>query len=75
MKNNQAEILTKVAEIVKLKKELIQLIVPEKTYKHFEVIGNEVKALIIESICQTEEDNKDQPKSANESKVKKVTID
>jgi hypothetical protein len=50
MNQKDAEILGKIMEIARLKKEIVQAIVPEKTYKHLEVIGNEFKAMVIDLI-------------------------
>jgi hypothetical protein len=69
MKNTDAEIIAKIMEIVKLKKEILRLMVPEQTYKHLEVIGNEVKAILLESLCE------DNQKPAEQPSVKKVEID
>ncbi len=64
MKNNKAEVLDKLVEIAKLKMELVELVVPEKTFKHLEVIGNEIKAMLLETESKP-----------NESSVKKVDIE
>lgn len=75
MKKDQVAIFNKLTEIAKLKKELLQLVVPEKTYQHFEVIGREVKALIIEAVCDLERKNKQSKQTEGTSVIKKVTID
>lgn len=88
MNQKDAEILSKIMEIARLKKEIVQAIVPEKTYKHLEVIGNEFKALVVDLIsevasecdckagdCKTNESehpSKSAPKQ--QSKIKKVDI-
>lgn len=64
MKNNKAEVLDKLVEIAKLKMELVELVVPEKTFKHLEVIGNEIKAMLLETESKP-----------HESSVKKVDIE
>lgn len=69
MKTVDPEVMQKISEIIKLKKELIQMIVPEQTYKHIEVIGNEVKAMVMEMVCDGTK------KSEHQSTVKKVNID
>lgn len=69
MKMIEPEVMEKITEIMKLKKELIQMIVPEQTYKHLEVIGNEVKAMFMETVCDGTK------KSEHQSTVKKVNID
>jgi len=53
MNQKDAEILGKIMEIARLKKEIVQAIVPEKTYKHLEVIGNEFKALLTDLISES----------------------
>ncbi len=84
MKQNEEEILVKLMEIARLKKEIVQMIVPEKTYKHLEVIGNEFKALLTDLIsdvaceCDCKPSDSDHPLKAaskQQSKVKKVDID
>lgn len=69
MKMIEPEVMAKITEIMKLKKELIQMIVPEQTYKHLEVIGNEVKAMVMETVCEGTK------KSGQQTTVKKVNID
>jgi len=69
MKSVDPEVMQKIMEIIKLKKELIQLIVPGQTYKHLEVIGNELKAMIMETVCDSTK------KSGQQTTVKKVNID
>lgn len=69
MKNTDSEVIQKIVEITKLKKEILQLMLPEKTYKHLEVIGDELKAMVMESICKSNE------KSDHQASVKKVNID
>ncbi len=69
MKMIEPEVMEKITEIMKLKKELIQMIVPEQTYKHLEVIGNEVKAMVMETVCEGTK------KSGQQTTVKKVNID
>ncbi len=86
MNQKDAEILGKIMEIARLKKEIVQAIVPEKTYKHLEVIGNEFKSLVVDLIsevasecdckagdCKTTES--DQKSKDQQSKIKKVDID
>ncbi len=70
MNNKEAEILGKVMEIFKLKKEIVQLMVPERTYKHLEVIGNEMKAMLIETLCDNQQDE-----TQSNTGIKKVSID
>ncbi len=53
MNQKDAEILGKMMEIARFKKEIVQAIVPEKTYKHLEVIGNEFKALLVDLISDS----------------------
>lgn len=53
MNQKDAEILGKMLEIARLKKEIVQAIVPEKTYKHLEVIGNEFKAMLVDMISDS----------------------
>jgi len=55
-------------EIMKLKKKLVKSIVPEQTMGHLDVIGKEVKAMILESLIH---ETKNTEKT---SKVKKVEI-
>jgi hypothetical protein len=69
MKNTDSEVMRKIMEITKLKKEIIQLILPENTYKHLESIGDELKAMVMESVCKSNE------KSDHQTSVKKVNID
>ncbi|BEP29222.1 hypothetical protein [Helicovermis profundi] len=57
-----------IMEISRLKKKLLKSVVPEKTIKHLEVIANEVKEILIESIGEDTWDK-------NKSKLKKVDID
>jgi hypothetical protein len=91
MNQKDAEILGKIMEIARLKKEIVQAIVPEKTYKHLEVIGNEFKAMVIDLIgevacdcdCKADERNaadckpseSDGTSKGQTSKIKKVDID
>ena len=75
MKQSEAEILGKLMEIARLKKEIVQAIVPEKTYRHLEVIGNEFKALIVDMMCDSMSDNEPEPAPKKQPKVKKVDID
>lgn len=53
MNQKDAEILGKMMEIARLKNEIVQAIVPEKTYKHLEVIGNEFKAMLVDLISDS----------------------
>lgn len=53
MNQKDAEILGKIMEIARLKKEIVQAIVPEKTYRHLEVIGNEFKAMVVDLISDS----------------------
>lgn len=69
MNNADSQVITKLMEIAKLKKEVIKLMLPEQTYKHFEVIGNEIKAMLTESVCDTAQN------SEQHSSLKKVNID
>lgn len=69
MKNTDSQVITKLMEIAELKKEVIKLMIPEQTYKHFEVIGNEIKAMLIESVSDTAQN------SEKHSSLKKVNID
>ena len=62
-----SETIEIIMEISKLKKKLLKSIVPEGTMKHLEVIGSEVKEMLIESLSDSTSE-----KSA--SKVKKVDI-
>ena len=91
MNQKDAEIFGKIMEIARLKKEIVQAIVPEKTYKHLEVIGNEFKALVVDLIsevacecdckageCKTSEckqSESDRNSKGQTSKIKKVDID
>lgn len=90
MNQKDAEILGKMMEIARLKKEIVQAIVPEKTYKHLEVIGNEFKAMLVDLISEVAsdcdcksgtvnsegaEDNAADFKPSESSKIKKVDID
>lgn len=75
MRNSQAEIFDKLVEIARLKKEVLQMILPEKTFKHLEVIGNEVKAMLFETVCDTIKAKNDPSKSDVQKSVKKVVID
>ena len=75
MKSDQVAVFDKLTEIAKLKKELIKLVVSEKTYQHFEVIGREVKALVIDAVCDLETKNKQSKQNKGTSVIKKVTID
>lgn len=79
MNQKDTEILGKIMEIARLKKEIVQAIVPEKTYKHLEVIGNEFKAMVVDLISEGEDECKttesDQPIKDQHSKIKKVDID
>ncbi len=61
-----------ILEIARLKKKLVKTIVPEKTMEHLEVIGREVKEMIIESLVDSKAKAKD-----NKSKtgINKVTIE
>lgn len=70
MKSNEAEIISKFSDLIKIKKEMIQLMVPEQTYKHLEVIGNEIKAMAVEVICDLKQGEKEAHKN-----IKKVNID
>ena len=58
------------SEIARLKKEIVQAIVPEKTYKHLEVIGNEFKAMLTDLISEVACDC-----DSKHSNIKKVDID
>ena len=82
MNQKDAEILGKIMEIARLKKEIVQAIVPEKTYKHLEVIGNEFKALVIDLISEAACDDREEAennaadcKPTESSRIKKVDID
>lgn len=77
MKDTDVEIIAKIMEIVKLKKEIVRLMVPERTYKHLEVIGNEVKAMLLESLMEDDDSSteKQTVKPTVKPTVKKVTID
>ncbi len=57
-------------DIYKLKKKLIKTIVPKKTMNHLEVIANEIKKMIVESIGDL-----DTSKVSNNTGVSKVNID
>jgi hypothetical protein len=69
MKNTETEVIDKLVEIAKLKKEVVQLILPEKTMQHLEVIGHELKAMLLESLCD------DTSEQAQPASVKKVDIE
>jgi len=69
MKNTETEVVAKLVEIVRLKKEIMHLILPEKTMQHLEVIGNELKAMLLESLGD------DDRKQASPSTVRKVDIE
>ena len=80
MKNKEAEVLDKLVEIAKLKRELVELMIPEKTLKHLEVIGNEMKAMLLEALEPNDtsdkaSDNKEEHSKPRESSVKKVDIE
>lgn len=79
MKQNEAEIMTKLMEIARIKKEIVKLAVPEKTYKHIEVISNEIKAMIVEMLSETitvnESEVSSNKDSKNVSKMRKVDIE
>lgn len=74
MKNADSEVIVKLMEIAKLKKDVIKLMLPEQTYKHLEVIGNEVKAMMMEAICESNQGAKSHT-SEHQTSVKKVNID
>lgn len=48
--NINTESIEIILEIAKLKKKLLKTIVPERTMEHLEVIGNEFKHMVLESI-------------------------
>lgn len=58
-----------IMEIVQLKKKLVKTVIPEKTMNHLDVIGKELKAMVLESMCDQVTDPDESP-----SKVKKVEI-
>jgi hypothetical protein len=67
--DREAEIAQKIMEIIRLKKEVLQLVLPAQTVKHLEVIGNEVKAMLMETLVEGHE------KTTQPSGIKKVEID
>ncbi len=69
MSNINTESLEIIMEIVHLKKKLLKTVVPEKTMKHIDVIGHEIKSMVLEALCDQASKNDDSP-----SKVKKVEI-
>ena len=82
MKSKEAEVLEKLVEIAKLKKELVELLVPAKTMKHLEVIGNEMKAMLLEALEGHLDRDSDRgsdrgagESKSHESSVKKVDIE
>lgn len=79
MKQNEVEMMAKLMEIARLKNEIIKLAVPEKTYKHIEVISGEIKAMIVEMLSESDKMNKSEVSSNKDSrtnsKLKKVDID
>lgn len=60
------ESLEIIQEITHLKKKLLKSMIPEKTMKHLDVIGKELMAMVLESVCEEETETK--------SKVNKVEI-
>ena len=48
MPNTATEVVDKLAEIARLKMEVMRLILPENTLQHLEVIDKEIKAMLRE---------------------------
>jgi len=67
MSTLNAQVIEKLIEAKRLEKEAFMMLLPEKMQKHLEVIGNEVKAMLLDYILDVNEEEKS-------PKVKKVDI-
>ena len=82
MKYVNNEIIEKLIEAKKLEKEALMMLLPEKLQGHLEVIGNEVKAMLLDCVeelnmkdDEKQSANKESNKDKSPSKVRKVDID
>jgi hypothetical protein len=83
MTNNTLDIINKLIEAKKLEKDALMMMLPENTKKHLEVIGKEVKEMILECVSDLEKETeindcsnqKKEEQNKDNSNVKKVNID